>query len=213
MKKITLFISLLLFNLLVNAQEKTEYKKSDWSYGIFTGITATNYTSEFKNVFNNTLAWSLGVNTSYKKIHATLDLGVTNSKLNRNLIAKGFILAKRGKAAISTANINFGYSVFKNAKWNIIPFIGYGAMVISDMKYATNADVTGNFVLGTNIDFLGKKRIAKSQKKQYNTYIRARLFMTQSKFNPYLKGVSYNFGLAYGINFRSIQPTKENTLY
>jgi hypothetical protein len=91
----------------------------------------------------------------------------------------------------------------------MIPFVGYGVTFLGEAgnKDDKQENYDGTSIFGLNFDFKNKKTInftpsVFNVREEGNSYFRARIFMSNSNFNPTLKGYSINIGLSYGIEGR-----------
>ncbi|MGB1042719.1 MAG: hypothetical protein ACPGU6_04940 [Tenacibaculum sp.] len=187
------------------------YKKSNWTYGMYGGIDFGIQGGDFKDIFNNTLSFGFGFEFSYKKTFLLLNMSLTNSKLNNDLIDNDFLLNKGKRSSIAHLNLSLGYPVYENEKIKVLPFIGYGFTEFSEVGKEKSKQTTlaGTSVLGLNIDFKNKKRVNLTPnffniKEEGNSFIRTRVFLSNSNFNPNLKGYSINIGIAYGFEAKSL---------
>ncbi|WP_026775892.1 hypothetical protein [Polaribacter sp. Hel_I_88] len=192
-----------------NIFEIPDYRKSNWTYGLYGGVDFGVYGNEYSEIFNNTIALSLGFEFSYKKVFMGLNMNITNSKLNKDLVDDTLIIPKGEKSTISVLNGYFGYPVYESKKFRILPFVGYGVQLFGeagdqDDKQEISA---GASIFGLNFDFKSKKTVNFTPtifdlREEGNSYFRARIFVSNSNFNPNLKGYSINIGLFYGIEGR-----------
>ncbi|MEX6626960.1 hypothetical protein [Tenacibaculum salmonis] len=186
-----------------------DYKKSNWTYGIFLGMDLGMYTGSYKQKFNNTLALAIGFEFSYKNVYLLTNISVTNSKLNNDLTDTNLFLAKGDKTVINNFNASLGYPVYQTEKIKLTPFVGYGITSFGEVSEEKNRQSisTGTSIFGLNLDFKNKKRVnfgpsVFNIREEGNTYIRARIYVGNSNFNPNLKGYSINIGVAYGLEGR-----------
>lgn len=192
--------------------EIPQLRRSNWSYGLYVGLDFGIYGKEYREFFNNTIAVSLGFEFSYKKVFMGLNMNFTNSKLNQNLIDDSLTILKGERATIGLLNISLGYPVYETEKFRILPFAGYGLNFISEAGKQEDKDEIskGASIFGVSFDFKNKKTVnftpsIYNLKEEGNSYIRARIFMSNSSFNQNLKGYSINIGIAYGIEARFLQ--------
>lgn len=189
--------------------EIPDFRKSNWTYGLFGGVDFGFYGDTYNETFNNTIAMALGFEFSYKKVFMGLNMSFTNSKLNTDLIDDSFMIPEGDKSTIGLLNGYFGYPVYETKKFRIMPFAGYGLTFLGevgnqDIKQETSAATS---IFGVNFDFKNKKTVNFTPslfniREEGNSYFRARIFMSNSNFNPNLKGYSLNIGLSYGIEGR-----------
>lgn len=191
--------------------EIPDFRKSNWTYGMFGGIDFGMYNGDFDPLFNNTLAMVLGFEFSYKKIFMGLNMSFTNSKLNGNLMDGSLNIPQGEKATIGLLNTYFGYPIIDSKKIRVMPFAGYGVHFIGEVGDVGDREeiATGTSVFGLNIDFKNKKSVGFTPtlfglKEEGFTYFRARIFLNNSNFNSNLKGTSLNIGLSFGLEGRSI---------
>lgn len=191
------------------AFEIPDFTKSNWTYGLFGGVDFGFYGDTYNEIFNNTIAMSLGFEFSYKKIFMGLNMSLTNSKLNTDLIDDSLLINKEERASIGLLNSYFGYPIYDSNKFRIVPFAGYGVTFLGEAgnKDDKQENYAGTSVFGVNFDFKNKKTInftptVFNMREEGNSYFRARIFMSNSNFNPTLKGYSINIGLSYGIEGR-----------
>lgn len=187
----------------------TDYKKSNWTYAFYLGMDLGMYTESYNEKFNNTLALVMGFESSYKNVYLSLNMSVTNSRLNEDLIDTELFLAKGDKTVINNFNAALGYPVYQTEKMKLTPFVGYGITSFTEVSKEKNKQSisAGTSIFGLNIDFKNKKRVNFTPnifniKEQVNTFIRARVYVSNSNFNPNLKGYSINIGVAYGLEGR-----------
>ena len=90
-----------------------------------------------------------------------------------------------------------------------MPFLGYGMTIFGEVGTDKNKEETtkGTSMFGVNFDFKNKKTVNFTPsmfniREEGNSYFRARIFISNSNFNPNLKGYILNIGLAYGIEGR-----------
>jgi len=186
--------------------EIPDFRQSNWTYGLYGGLDFGLYGGKYKETFNTTIAVALGFEFSFKNIFMDLHMNFTNSKLNSDLIDNALTLSEGKKTTIGMLNMSFGYPVYETQKIRILPFAGYGITFLSEAGQQENKTEisTGTSVFGLNFDFKNKKIVnfmptIFGLREAGNSYIRTRIFMTNSKFNPNLKGYSINIGIAYGI--------------
>lgn len=191
------------------AFEIPDFTKSNWTYGLFGGVDFGFYGDTYNEIFNNTIAMSLGFEFSYKKIFMGLNMSLTNSKLNTDLIDDSLLINKEERASIGLLNSYFGYPIYDSNKFRIVPFAGYGVTFLGEAgnKDDKQENYAGTSVFGVNLDFKNKKTInftptVFNMREEGNSYFRARIFMSNSNFNPTLKGYSIHIGLSYGIEGR-----------
>ena len=186
-----------------------DYKRSNWTYGLYGGVDFGTYGGDYKENFNNTLALSFGFEFSYKKVYLLLNMGITNSKLNKDLVDTDLFLAKGEKTLMGNFNAAIGYPVYETKKIKFTPFVGYGLSSFGEVGDSKNKQETtaGTSVFGLNVDFKNRKRVnfipsLFNIREEGNSFIRARVFVSNSSFNPNLKGYSINIGVAYGFEAR-----------
>ena len=185
-----------------------DYKRSNWTYGLYGGLDFGTYGGDYKDFINNTLALTLGFEFSYKKVYLLLNMAITNSKLNKDLVDTDLFLAKGEKTLIGNFNAAIGYPIYETKKIKFTPFVGYGITSFSEVGDKNTDEITtGASVFGLNVDFKNRKRVnfipsLFNIREEGNSYIRARVFVAKSNFNPNLKGYSINIGVAYGIEGR-----------
>jgi hypothetical protein len=194
---------------ITSSFEIPDFKKSNWTYGLNAGIHLGFYGGKYKENFNETIAVSLGFEFSFKKIFMNATMNFTNSKLNKDLTDTSLLILKGEKASIGMLHVSFAYPIYETGKIRILPFAGYGLAFLSEtgQKETTNEISTGSTVFGLNFDFKNKKTVNFTPtifdlREEGNSYIRARIFMNTSNFNPSLNGYSINIGIAYGIEGR-----------
>ena len=192
-----------------SAFEIPDYRKSNWTYGLYGGVDFGLYGGEYSEIFNNTIALSLGFEFSYKKVFMGLNMSFTNSKLNKDLVDGSLIIPQGEKSTIGLLNTYFGYPVYETKKFRIIPFAGYGVRFFGEAGDKDNKEEIsgGTSIFGVNFDFKNKKTVNFTPaifglREEGNTYFRARIFMSNSNFNETLQGYSINIGLSYGIEGR-----------
>lgn len=186
-----------------------DFRKSNWTYGLYAGLDFGMYGDTYKELFNHTIGINLGFEFSYKKIFMGLNMGITNSKLNNNLVDPSLIISAGKRSSIGILNAYFGYPVYETNKFRVIPFVGYGVNFLSEVSEDNNRQEinTGTSLFGVNIDFKGKKKVYFTPsifnvKEEGYSYFRARFFINNSNFNSNLKGYTINIGLSYGIEGR-----------
>ncbi|SDR66446.1 hypothetical protein SAMN05216503_0163 [Polaribacter sp. KT25b] len=186
-----------------------DFRKSNWTYGLYGGVDFGFYGDTYNEVFNNTIAMSLGFEFSYKKVFMGLNMNFTNSKLNTDLIDDSFLITEGERSTIGLLNGYVGYPVYETKKFRIMPFAGYGLTFLSEAGNEDNKQETSaaTSVFGVNFDLKNKKKVNFTPslfdiREEGNSYFRARIFMSNSNFNPNLKGYSFNIGLYYGIEGR-----------
>ena len=186
-----------------------DYKRSNWTYGLYGGVDFGIYGGNYKEYFNNTLALTFGFEFSYKKIYLLLNMAITNSKLNKDLVDTDLFLAKGEKTLMGNFNAAIGYPVYETKKMKFTPFVGYGISSFGEVGDNKNKNETtaGTSVFGLNVDFKNRKRVNFTPslfniREEGNSFIRARVFVSNSSFNPNLKGYSINIGVAYGFEAR-----------
>ena len=189
--------------------EIPDFKKSNWTYGVNIGVDFSAYGNKYKEFFNNTIAMSLGLEFSYKKTFMGINMNFTNSKLNKDLIDDSFMIPEGERSTIGQLNGYFGYPVYETEKIRVIPFAGYGVTFLGEAgnKDDKQETTTGTSSFGLNFDFKNKKTVNFTPtvfglREEGYSYFRARVFISNSSFNPALKGYSLNIGLAYGIEGR-----------
>ncbi len=192
-----------------------DYKKSFWTYGMYAGLDFGMYGNTFKEQFNNTLALTLGFEFSYKKVFLLLNMSLTNSKLNEDIQHQNFSIAKGEKSSISHLNFAVGYPIYDSNRIKIMPFVGYGITGLGEIgDHKNKKEITkGSSSFGINIDFKNRKRVNFTPsffniKEEGNTFIRTRVFLNNTTFNPNLKGYSINIGIAYGFEARLLSKKK-----
>ena len=192
-----------------NAFEIPDYRKSNWTYGLYGGLDFGLYGDVYGEIFNNTISLSLGFEFSYKKVFMGLNMNFTNSKLNSDLIDDSFTISKGEKSTIGLLNTYFGYPIYETKKFRIIPFAGYGVQFFGETGNKNDEKEISKetSIFGVNFDFKNKKTINFTPtifglREEGNSYFRARIFMSNSNFNTNLKGYSVNIGLSYGIEGR-----------
>ncbi|QTD36860.1 hypothetical protein JL193_12080 [Polaribacter batillariae] len=192
-----------------NSFELPDYRKSNWTYGLYGGLDFGLYGGKYKEIFNNTIALSLGFEFSYKKVFMGLNMTFTNSKLNNNLVDNSFIIPEAERSTIGLFNAYFGYPVYETEKFRIMPFAGYGITVFGEVGEDKNKEETtkGTSIFGLNFDFKNKKTVnfiptIFNLRDEGNSYFRARIFLSNSNFNQNLKGYILNLGISYGIEGR-----------
>lgn len=192
--------------LTTKSFEIPDFRKSKWTYGMYGGVDYSMYGDTYKEIFNNTIALTLGFEFSYKKLYLGLNISLTNSKLNNNLTDNSFTILKGEKSIISTFNASLGYPIYETEKFRLMPFVGYGLTAFGETGKDKNKDETtsGTSFFGINLDFKNRKTINFTPslfnvREEGYSYFRARFFIGKSNFNPNLKGYSFNIGLAYGI--------------
>lgn len=185
------------------------YKKSNWTYGMYGGLDFGIYGDTYKEIFNNTLALAMGFEFSYKNTFLLLNMSLTNSKLNKTLQHNSFTIPKGKKSTITMFNAAFGHPVYETKKLKIMPFAGYGLTSFEEVSKDKNkgSTVKGTSFFGFNIDFKNRKKVNFSPtilniREEGNSFVRARVFISNSNFNPNLKGYSINIGIAYGFEAR-----------
>ncbi|NVK53571.1 MAG: hypothetical protein HWD85_11600 [Flavobacteriaceae bacterium] len=186
-----------------------DYKKSNWTYGLYGGLNYGIQAGDFKDIFNNTLALSFGFEFSYHRVLLGLNMSLTNSKLNKDLQDNLLFIPKGEKSTISMFNLTVGYPLYETNKLKIAPFVGYGSTALGetgDKKNKTET-TTSTSIFGLNFDFKNRKRVNFTPmllniREEGNSYIRAQFFMAKSNFNPNLSGYSFHIGIAYGIEGR-----------
>lgn len=190
--------------------ELPDYKKSNWTYGMFGGLDFGINGNEYKEIFNNTISLALGFEFSYKNIFMGLNMSFTNSKLNRDLIDNSLTIPQGERSTIGLLNSYFGYPVYENKKIRITPFVGYGVTFLSEANKKDKEEVSaGTSIFGLNFDLKNKKRVNFTPtfldlREEGNSYFRARIFLSNSNFNSGLKGYILNIGLAYGFEAKSL---------
>ncbi|WP_339658841.1 hypothetical protein [uncultured Polaribacter sp.] len=191
------------------AFEIPDFRKSNWTYGLYGGVDFGFYGDTYNEVFNSTIAMSLGFEFSYKKVFMGLNMNFTNSKLNTDLMDDSFIIPQGERSTIGLLNGYFGYPVYETKKFRIMPFAGYGLTFLSEAGNEDNKQETSaaTSIFGVNFDLKNKKTVNFTPslfdiREEGNSYFRARIFMSNSNFNPTLKGYSINIGLFYGIEGR-----------
>ncbi|WP_298882119.1 hypothetical protein [uncultured Polaribacter sp.] len=195
--------------LKIDVFELPDFKKSNWTYGLNGGVDFAFYNDKYKEIFNNTAALTFGFEFSYKKLFMGLNMSITNSKLNENIVHNSFLNSKGNRSTISNLNITLGYPIYETNKFRILPFAGYGILSLGEVNKEKNKDeiTNGSSFIGLNFDFKNRKRVNFTPslfniREEGNSYIRAKIFMSKSNFNPNLKGYSINIGIAYGIEGR-----------
>lgn len=186
-----------------------DFGTSNWSYGLFAGLEFVTYSENYNDFFNDNLAFALAFEFSYKKIFMGLGMSLTTSKLNKDLESEPLILPKGTRSSIGILNAYFGYPIYETQKFRVLPFAGYGFSFIGETGTSENREEinTGTSVFGVNFDFKNRKSVNfMSNGFGINeagfSYIRARIFMSNSSFNPNLKGYFLNIGLSFGIEGR-----------
>lgn len=189
--------------------EVPDFRKSNWTYGLYGGVDFGVYGDSYSEIFNNTIAMSLGFEFSYKKVFMGLNMSFTNSKLSTDLIDDSLMIPEGEKSTIGLLNGYFGYPVYETKKFRIVPFAGYGVTFFGEVGDQDNKQETSaaTSIFGVNLDFKNKKTVNFTPtffdlREEGNSYFRARIFMSNSNFNPNLKGYSLNIGLSYGIEGR-----------
>ncbi|WP_146190715.1 hypothetical protein [Polaribacter aquimarinus] len=182
------------------------FRKSSWTYGMYSGIDFSAYGNTYNEIFNNTIALGLGFEFSYKKVFMGLNMSFTNSKLNKDLTNNSFKVSKGEKSTIGLLNTYFGYPVYDAKKIRVMPFVGYGVRFFGESGNKDNKKETsaGTSIFGFNFDFKNKKTVNFTPtvfglREEGYSYFRARIFMSNSNFNPNLKGYTLNIGLSIGI--------------
>ncbi len=188
---------------------KPDYKKSNWTYGLYAGLDYGMYGDTYKDIFNNTLALAMGFEFSYKNLFLSLNMSLTNSKLNRDIQHNAFLIPEGDKSTISLLNTSLGYPLYETNKFRILPFVGYGITAFGEVADEGDKDeiTKGTTFFGLNFDFKNRKRVNFTPtifniREEGNTYIRARIFISNSNFNPTLKGYGIHIGIAYGLEAR-----------
>lgn len=186
-----------------------DYKKSNWTYGIYGGMDYGVYGDAYKDIFNSTLALAMGFEFSYKKLFLALNMSLTNSTLNKDLQDNTFLIPEGDKSTISLLNVSLGYPLYETNKFRILPFAGYGITALGEVVEEGDKDeiTQGTTFFGLNFDFKNRKRVNFTPsifniREEGNTYIRARIFISNSNFNPTLKGYGVHIGIAYGLEGR-----------
>jgi hypothetical protein len=189
--------------------EIPDFRKSNWTYGLYGGVDFGFYGDTYSEIFNNTIAMSLGFEFSYKKVFMGLNMSFTNSKLNTDLIDDSLLIPEGEKSTIGLLNSYFGYPVYETKKFRIIPFAGYGVTFFGEVGDLDNKQETSaaTSIFGVNFDLKNKKTVNFTPslfniREEGNSYFRARIFMSNSNFNTNLKGYTLNIGLSYGIEGR-----------
>jgi hypothetical protein len=189
--------------------EIPDFRKSNWTYGLYGGVDFGFYGDSYSEIFNNTIAMSLGFEFSYKKVFMGLNMSFTNSKLNTDLIDDSLLIPEGEKSTIGLLNSYFGYPVYETKKFRIIPFAGYGVTFFGEVGDLDNKQETSaaTSIFGVNFDLKNKKTVNFTPslfniREEGNSYFRARIFMSNSNFNTNLKGYTLNIGLSYGIEGR-----------
>ncbi|UMB59282.1 hypothetical protein MHL31_09335 [Lutibacter sp. A80] len=193
----------------IPAFEPPNYKKSKWTYGMYGGLDFGMYEEDFSKFFKNTLALSFGFEFSYQKTHLLLNMSFTNSKLNKDFSTNSFLIPQGEKSTISMLNAAVGYPIYETNKLKIVPFIGYGLTALEEVTENKNKGgiTKSTSIFGINFDFKNKKRINFTPiffniREEGNSFIRTRIFMAKSNFDPNLIGYSINIGVAYGFEAR-----------
>lgn len=194
-----------------SALELPDFKKSNWSYGMYGGLDFNIQGNKYKEIFNNTIGVSLGFEFSYKKIFMGLNMSFSSSKLKQDLIDNSLTIPKGEKSSIGLLNTYFGYPIFETEKVRITPFIGYGVGFLSEIGNQDNKEEisAGTSIFGFNFDLKNKKTVNFTPsifnlREEGNTYFRAKIFLSNSNFNSNLKGYTLNIGLAYGFEAKSL---------
>lgn len=195
--------------LKTTAFELPNFRKSNWTYGLNGGVDYSFYGDEFKEILNNTIALTFGFEFSYKRLFMGFNMALTNSKLNEDIVHNAFLNEKGNKSTIANLNFTLGYPVYETDKFRVLPFVGYGMLALGEVNKEQNKDeiTNGASFLGVNFDFKNRKKVNFTPsilniREEGNSYIRAKIFMSNSNFNPNLKGYSINIGIAYGIEGR-----------
>lgn len=182
------------------------YKKSNWSYGMNGGLDFGFFSGNYNSYFNNTIAFAFGFEFSYKKVFMALNMSLTNSKVNKDLIVNSLQIPLSERATNAQLNGAFGYEIYTKDKFRITPFVGYGFTTFGEVSKNKDKEeiLTGSFSAGLNFDFKNKKKVnlfpvVANYGEEGFSYFRARVFVNKSNFNPNFNGYIINIGLLFGI--------------
>ena len=166
----------------------------------------SNYGKEFNETFDSSLGFYVGIEFYYKKLFLEFNMLFSSSKLNQDLVINDFFLNEGKRSMINSGNITFGYSIYETHRFRILPFIGYGGFgfVETPNDNSDESAFINNATFGINFDLKSNRKTNSKQNfmgyyEQKNSYLRAKIFVSNSIGESSFKGYSINIGLIIGI--------------
>jgi len=182
-----------------------KFNYSNWGFGIYFGLDFGMHTQQYKQLLNNTVGLTFGLETSYKKVTLSFNGSITNSKLKR-VFNDDFNAPIGDKVTLALLNVTLGYPIYDTKKTRVTPFIGYGLTEFAEIKKDNKKSaVATGLHFGINTDLKLKKTIEFTPdvfnlKGVSYFYVRTHLSVAKSNFNLNAKGYFINFGIAVGID-------------
>ena len=195
--------------LVISKNNSNKIQKSyadNFNIGFNFGAVFSNYGKEFNETFDSSLGFYVGIEFYYKKLFLEFNMLFSSSKLNQDLVINDFFLNEGKRSMINSGNITFGYSIYETHRFRILPFIGYGGFgfVETPNDNSDESAFINNATFGINFDLKSNRKTNSKQNfmgyyEQKNSYLRAKIFVSNSIGESSFKGYSINIGLIIGI--------------
>ncbi|MEE9407894.1 MAG: hypothetical protein V3V28_07450 [Polaribacter sp.] len=199
-----------------NVKNKTRNTQNSYAeklhLGFNVGASYSTYGKNFNKPFDNSIGFSVGIDFFYKKLFLGFNMLFTSSKLNEDLMIDDFFLNEGKKSMINNGNITLGYSIYETHRFRILPFIGYGGFSFVEVSNNNSGESAfiKNTVFGLNFDLKSNKKTSSKQNfigyyERGNSYLRAKIFISNSVGESSFKGNSINMALIIGIQGRMLK--------
>lgn len=176
-----------------------EYSVGSFGYGMHIGLGSSVYAGNVGSYFSPALFLNYGFDFSYKKSNIMLSAILGGNGIKKSIVSEpGWYSGKNSGFAIG--DISYGYTLFDNNKFRIIPFAGFGffeqTTASAERLYNVNmlAGVTGYYKFRHWLNFLPDPLIGVREISEAS--LRARLFVSGVNYGNNLNGASINFSIS-----------------
>ncbi len=172
-----------------------QYTPGNFEYGMYIGFGNGFYVGDIGNHLTSPFYLNYGFDFSYKKSNIMLSAILGGNRVKSSIVSdQGWY--SRKKSGFAIGDLTYGYSLFENNKFKIIPFAGFGffeqTTKSAERLYDVNviAGITGFYKIRNRLNLIPDPLIGLREFSE--TSIRTRFFVSGINYGNNLNGAMLN---------------------